>query len=97
MTRRSNPETPAIDRLVPTREARRLLGIGRTSECSYRATIAGFPQRVTVGPGRYAYRASDLAAFIASRPAAPIAPAPEHALEAARAKRDAKRDAAPTE
>jgi predicted DNA-binding transcriptional regulator AlpA len=86
-------EPPAVDRLVRPAEARRLLGVGRTSEATYRKTLPGFPPRVQVGPGRYAYRASDLAAFIASRPAAPIAPAPEHALAAARA----KRDAAPTE
>ncbi len=101
MTRRSNPEAPAVDRLVPPREARAILGIGRTSEASYRKTLPDFPQRLAVGPGRYAYRESDLAKFIATRPAAPTGPMPEHALEAARAKRDAvrraKRDAAPTE
>jgi predicted DNA-binding transcriptional regulator AlpA len=80
MTRRSNPEAPAIDRLISAREARAILGIGRTSEATYRATIAGFPPRVQVGPGRYAYRASELAAWIASRPAVPTAPAPQHAL-----------------
>lgn len=79
-----------IDRLIPPREARKLLGIGKTSEATYRRSLPGFPPRLRVGQHRYAYRASDIAAFIASRPAAPTAPAPEHAAAARRAKRAAK-------
>ncbi len=75
------PEHHQPDRLIPPREARKLLGIGKTSEAIYRSSIAGFPPRVRVGPRLFAYRQSDIAAFIASLPAAPTAPAPKRAAK----------------
>lgn len=85
-----NDSTPKheIDRLVSPREARKLLGVGRTTEFALRRTT-GFPARLLIGVGRYGYRMSELQRWIASRPVAPPAPAPEHALAARRAKRAA--------
>ena len=93
MSERHQPSqllTRLVDRLLQPSEVRAQLSIGRTTESNLRRSDPSFPQRVRVSPGRFAYRESEIQAWIAARPAVAAAPAPEHAAAARRAKRAAK-------
>ena len=57
------------DRLLRRREVEEITGLGRSS--IYRLMQEGeFPQRVLVGPNAVRWKASDIAAWVESRPMA---------------------------
>ena len=57
------------DRLLRRREVEEITGLGRSSIYKYMKD-GKFPQRVLVGPNAVRWKASDIAAWVESRPMA---------------------------
>lgn len=67
-------DKPLPDRFVPEREADLMTGLSRGTR--WRLTREGeFPQKYQISPTKYAYRESELIAWMDSRPATKIKPA----------------------
>jgi predicted DNA-binding transcriptional regulator AlpA len=77
-----------IEQLVPRRQGYKMLGLSNTTGWRREKQDPEFPRPVVCGPNRFAFRLSDLQAYIATRPAAVVGPRPERALEAQKAARE---------
>src|SRR5438128_1761440 len=86
----TEPARPHVDQLIPRRKGLVLLGISPTTAWRRERDDPEFPPKVRVGHLRYAFRLSDLEKYIATRPHV-ATPAPQAALDAARAAREQRK------
>ncbi len=80
-----------VEQLIPRRQGYKMLGLSNTTGWRRERQDPEFPRPVACGPGRFAFKLSDLQAYIASRPAAVVGPAPTRALEAQKASHERRR------
>ena len=80
-----------IEQLIPRRRGYKMLGLSNTTGWRRERQDREFPKPVAIGPGRFAFKLSDLQNYINTRPAAVIGPKPERALEAQKAAHEKRR------